>query len=154
MIRLFALCPDRVLSLALSLPAPPVSFSLSHPRAFISLRAVQFIPHSRTVRTPIATTFNKYRINAFTARRTDRPRADSDAPTSRRVKFADRVRHLLASCAFVLGRRSYPPSPCPLRNSDTFLSCILSCIQRHGNYFTSRGDDSVTRRKRGADDSR
>lgn len=65
------------------LPFPP-------PHAFISLRAVQFIPHSRTVRTPMATTFNKYRINAFTARRTV---ISGSIQTSRRhhVKFADQI---------------------------------------------------------------
>lgn len=43
-------------------------FPPSSPRAFISLRAVQFIPHSRTVRAPMATTFNKYHINALSPR--------------------------------------------------------------------------------------
>lgn len=81
------------------LPSPPSP----SPLAFISLRAVQFIPHSRTVRTPIATTFNKYRINAFTARRTDGP---IQTLRRRRVKFADRVCYLLSSRAFVFGRRS------------------------------------------------
>lgn len=65
-------------------------FPLSSPRAFISLRAVQFIPHSRTVRAPMATTFNKYRINAFTARRTDVP-GPIQTSRRRRVKFTERV---------------------------------------------------------------
>lgn len=79
-------------SLAPGFPYSPFSrhFSSSPPHAFISLRAVQFIPHSRTVRTPMATTFNKYRINAFTARRTDIS-GPIQTPRRRRVNFTDRI---------------------------------------------------------------
>ncbi|KAI4490076.1 hypothetical protein M0804_004258 [Polistes exclamans] len=42
-----------------------------------SLRTIaEFIPHSRTVTTPVAT-FNKYRINAFTGSTSTSPKPDS-----------------------------------------------------------------------------
>lgn len=101
MIRLFALCPDRMLSLALSrsrLPLFPSPRVRPRARAFISLRAVQFIPHSRTVRASMlraATTFNKYRINAFTARRTRRPSGQFSRGRPHRrhrvAKFTNRI---------------------------------------------------------------
>lgn len=74
-------------------------FPLSSPRAFISLRAVQFIPHSRTVRAPMATTFNKYRINAFTARRTD---VSGPIQAPRRPS-----RQICGPCSRLLSRRAF-----------------------------------------------